>query len=33
MNKDKKTTCLEELRMRILTLDIAPGSDLDEAGL
>ena len=33
MSKDKKTICLEELRMRILTLDIAPGSDLDEAGL
>lgn len=30
---DKKTTCLEDLRMRILTLDIAPGTDLDEASL
>ena len=29
----KKTQCAEDLRRRILTLDIAPGSDLDEAGL
>lgn len=33
MSKDRKTDCLEDLRMRILTLDIAPGSDLDEATL
>lgn len=33
MPTDKKATCLDDLRMRILTLDIAPGSDLDEAAL
>ncbi len=33
MATDKKTQCAEDLRKRILTLDIAPGSDLDEAGL
>lgn len=33
MSKDKKSRCLEDLRMRILTLDIAPGGDLDEAAL
>ena len=33
MPSDKKTLCLEDLRMRILTLDIAPGSDLEEAAL
>lgn len=33
MAKDRKSDCLEELRMRILTLDAAPGSDLDEAAL
>ncbi|MEE4189275.1 MAG: GntR family transcriptional regulator [Roseobacter sp.] len=33
MPKNKKTTCAEDLRARILTLDIAPGSDLDEASL
>lgn len=33
MATDRKTDCLEDLRMRILTLDIAPGSDLDEAAL
>ena len=33
MATDKKTQCLEDLRMRILTLEIAPGSDLDEASL
>lgn len=33
MATDKKTACLEDLRMRILTQDIAPGSDLDEAAL
>ena len=33
MVADKKTKCIENLRMRILTLDIAPGSDLDEVSL
>jgi len=33
MPEDKKSLCLEDLRMRILTQDIAPGSDLDEAAL
>ncbi|SLN23548.1 putative HTH-type transcriptional regulator YdfH [Roseovarius litorisediminis] len=33
MATDKKARCLDDLRMRILTLDIAPGSDLDEAAL
>ncbi len=33
MAVDKKTRCAEDLRTRILTLDIAPGSDLDEAEL
>ena len=33
MPTDKKTHCLEDIRMRILTLDISPGSDLDEAAL
>ena len=33
MPADKKTQCLEDLRMRILTQDIAPGSDLEEATL
>ena len=33
MVKDLKSECLEDLRMRILTLDAAPGSDLDEASL
>lgn len=33
MPKDKKTACLEDLRMRILKQDIAPGSDLDEVSL
>ncbi|MEL6171719.1 MAG: GntR family transcriptional regulator [Pseudomonadota bacterium] len=33
MVKDRKSECLEDLRMRILTLDAAPGSDLDEASL
>ncbi len=33
MSTDKKTACLEDLQMRILTLDIAPGSDLDEGSL
>lgn len=30
---DKKARCLTDLRMRILSQDIAPGSDLDEASL
>ena len=33
MAADKKALCAEDLRQRILTLDIAPGSDLDEATL
>ncbi|MEL7258253.1 MAG: GntR family transcriptional regulator [Pseudomonadota bacterium] len=33
MPKDRKADCLEDMKMRILTLDIAPGSDLDEASL
>ncbi len=33
MSKDKKTLCLEDLRSRILSQEIAPGSDLDEASL
>ena len=33
MTPDRKTQCLEDLRMRILRQDIAPGSDLDEAAL
>jgi len=33
MSRDKKTACLEDLRRRILTQRIAPGSDLDEATL
>ncbi len=33
MPPDRKTQCMEDLRMRILTLEIAPGSDLDEAAL
>ena len=33
MPKDKKSACLEDLRMRILKQDIAPGSDLDEVSL
>jgi len=33
MTHDRKTQCLEELRMRILQQRIAPGSDLDEAAL
>jgi len=31
--KDKKTICIQDLRRRILTQRIAPGSDLDEAAL
>ncbi|QIE46077.1 GntR family transcriptional regulator [Pseudohalocynthiibacter aestuariivivens] len=33
MPKDKKTACLDDLRMRILMQQIAPGADLDEAAL
>lgn len=33
MATDKKSACLDDLRMRILTQEIAPGSDLDEAAL
>jgi len=30
---DKKSNCIDDLRTRILTLDIAPGGELDEAEL
>ncbi len=33
MPKDKKSICIEDLRARILRLEIAPGSDLDEVSL
>lgn len=33
MPKDKKAACLDDLRMRILMQQIAPGADLDEAAL
>ena len=33
MSRDRKAECLEDLRRRILSQDIAPGSDLDEAAL
>ncbi|MEM7075856.1 MAG: GntR family transcriptional regulator [Pseudomonadota bacterium] len=33
MSSDRKTECISDLRMRILTLDIAPGSALEEAVL
>lgn len=33
MTKDKKTACLEDLQMRILRQEIAPGSAMDEASL
>jgi DNA-binding GntR family transcriptional regulator len=33
MSTDRKTHCLEDIRMRILRQDIPPGSDLDEAAL
>ena len=33
MPNDKKATCLDDLRIRILSQDIVPGSDLDEASL
>lgn len=31
MPADRKTQCLEDLRMKILSLEIAPGSDLEES--
>lgn len=33
MKIDKKSEALEDLKMRILTLDLSPGSDLEEAAL
>lgn len=33
MSGSAKTTCLDDLRNRILSLDIAPGTDLDEKRL
>jgi len=33
MAPDRKTQCLEDLRMRILRQEIAPGADLDEAAI
>lgn len=33
MTKNKKMLCASDLRARILSLDIAPGADLDEASL
>ena len=33
MPTDRKNDCLDDLRMRILTLDIAPGSPLEETVL
>lgn len=33
MSTDRKTECLEDLRARILTLDIPPGSSLEESAL
>lgn len=33
MSANRKQTCLDDLRRRILALDIVPGADLDEAGL
>lgn len=33
MSIDRKTACRDDLRARILTLDLAPGTDLDEAQL
>lgn len=33
MPATKKSDCLSDLKARILTLDVAPGSDLDEAAL
>lgn len=31
MSSDRKIQCLEDLRMKILSLEIAPGSDLEES--
>ena len=33
MAKDSKTECLEDMRQRILSLDLSPGEDLDEVSL
>ncbi|MEM7268923.1 MAG: GntR family transcriptional regulator [Pseudomonadota bacterium] len=33
MNQSPKNTCLADLRDRILSMDVAPGSDLDETDL
>ncbi|QMU56815.1 MAG: FCD domain-containing protein [Boseongicola sp.] len=33
MSKDAKSKCLEDLKRRILSMDLQPGSDLDEAKL
>ena len=33
MSPDRKSQCLEDLHMRILRQDIAPGTDLDEAAI
>ncbi|MEL6167688.1 MAG: GntR family transcriptional regulator [Pseudomonadota bacterium] len=33
MPKDAKSACLDDLKRRILSTDLAPGADLDEAGL
>jgi DNA-binding GntR family transcriptional regulator len=33
MSQDRKTRCLDDLRLQILTQRIAPGSDLDEAAI
>lgn len=33
MTRDRKTECLDDLRRRILTQEIVPGADLDEAAL
>ena len=33
MPVDRKTACLEQIRMSILTMDIPPGGELDEAAL
>ncbi len=33
MSRDRKSECLEDMRRRILTRNIVPGADLDEAAL
>lgn len=33
MARDRKSYCMEDLKMRILSLEIEPGSDLDEVAL